>query len=263
MMKCEKILEEVDKEKAKKNVSLTKILPSTITISAFCFGLTSIRCALFHKWEDAVFCIVVSALLDAFDGRVARILGQSSQFGAELDSLSDLVCFGVAPSMLLFLKTMYFMDGFGWGICMFFSVCCALRLARFNAMIDVPKADWMKKYFEGIPAPAGAILALFPMILFFATGCDAFLHSTFVSFCLLFSGVLMISTVKNFSSKTIKIKNGFASPELLIISLIIICLITALWKTLSILIFIYIFMIPYGVYYYGKEEKTFSQKESS
>lgn len=241
----------------KKSASFMKILPNIVTITAFCFGLSSIRFALFHKWEMAVLCIFASALLDAFDGRVARFLGQSSRFGAELDSLSDLVCFGVAPAMILFLKTMYVAGNAGWAICMFFAVCCTLRLARFNATqmgVEEP-SEWKKKYFVGIPAPAGAILGLFPMILFFATDSELFLSAPFVAFCMLASGFLMISTVKNFSSKMIVINNGFASPELLIASLIVICLITALWQTLTVLICFYVAIIPYGTYRYAKTEK--------
>lgn len=256
--------DEMKSERARKTVvSITKMLPSAITISAFCFGLTAIRFALFHKWELAVLCVFVSALLDSFDGRVARILGQSSQFGAELDSLSDLVCFGVAPAMILFLKTVYFMSGFGWGVCMFFAVCCALRLARFNSSLNVPKSDWQKKYFEGIPAPAGALVALFPLILHFATGYEVFLDSWIVVFFMIFSGVFMISTVKNLSSKMIQIKNGIMSPELLVLTLCIICLITELWKTLSLLVAIYICMIPFGAYYYAREKQAFSSKKEA
>jgi CDP-diacylglycerol--serine O-phosphatidyltransferase len=252
----------IEKKLSKGNELFIKMLPSIITITAFCFGLTSIRFALFHKWELAVLCIFVSALLDAFDGKVARFLGQSSQFGAELDSLSDLVCFGVAPSMILFLKTMHFIEEIGWGICMFFTVCCALRLARFNSMLNVPVPDWTKMYFNGVPAPAGAILALFPLILFFATKNVFFLHAPFVSICMLSSGFLMISTVKNFSSKMMEMKNDFIFTELLIVSLIIICLITALWTTLSLLISLYILVIPYGVYHYSKMQEINSGSDS-
>jgi CDP-diacylglycerol--serine O-phosphatidyltransferase len=264
MKKSNEISEEIGTEKStRRNGSLVKMLPSTITISSFCFGLTAIRFALFHKWELAVLCVFISALLDAFDGKVARLLGQSSQFGAELDSLSDLVCFGVAPSILLFLKTMYFMEGIGWGICMFFTVCCALRLARFNTVqiLNEPKPEWHKKYFTGVPAPAGAILALFPLILFFSTGNDYFLTPWFVSFCIITSGILMISTIKNFSSKMIEIRNGLVSPELLVISFIVICLISSLWTTLSILICLYVIAIPYGAHQYAKSEKEASKKE--
>lgn len=210
-------------------------------------------------------CILVSALLDSFDGRVARMIGHSSQFGAELDSLSDLVCFGVAPAIVLFMRIMYQADNLGWGICTFFAVCCALRLARFNTVqimserTEEKRPDWMKKYFTGVPAPAGAVLALLPMILYFATENMMFLNTFFVSLCILFSGIMMISRVKSFSAKMIEFKEGFASPELIVMTLVIICLINSPWVTLSALTIIYIIMIPYGAYCY-KQRK---EKESA
>ena len=254
MKKFSKTNEEIDGDRIKKTASLVRILPNSITIAALCFGLTAIRFALFQKWEEAVFCVFASAILDSFDGRVARMLGQLTHFGAELDSLSDLVCFGVAPSILLFLKSMYFMEEIGWGICMFFTICCTLRLARFNATIHKPKPSWSKKYFEGIPAPAGAILALFPLVLHFTTGSTIFLNPVLVAFCMIASGILMISTIKNFSSKMIEIKHGYAPLKLLAVSMIIISLITVLWQTLSVLILAYIFMIPVGSRHYAKQK---------
>lgn len=234
--------------------SFMKMLPNAITLMAFCFGLTAIRFGLFHKWDVAVACVLVSAFLDSLDGRVARVIGHSSQFGAELDSLSDLVCFGVAPAMLIFLNGLYIMEGFGWGICIFLAMCCALRLARFNTVLimNEPQPAWTKKYFTGVPAPAGAAIALFPMILFFATRNPVFLNTIFVAVCALFSGIMMISRVKSFSSKMIEFKEGFASPELVIMGLIIICMMTAPWITLSCLIGTYVAMIPFGAYYYRR-----------
>ncbi|MDR2681612.1 MAG: CDP-diacylglycerol--serine O-phosphatidyltransferase [Holosporaceae bacterium] len=254
---------ETENIQPKKRVPFTRIFPTVITIAAFCFGMTSIRFALSHKWEMAVMCVLISALLDSFDGRVARMLGQSSQFGAELDSLSDLVCFGVTPSLLLFFRSAHALGNIGWGICMFFTVCCALRLARFNAtqILNEPQPEWQKKYFTGIPAPAGAIIALFPFILHFSTGSAYFLNEKNVFFGLFLSGVLMVSTIKSISSKMIEIKNGFASLELLGISLVIICLITGLWLTLTVLVSLYIAVIPYGAYKYAKTAKA--EKESS
>jgi CDP-diacylglycerol--serine O-phosphatidyltransferase len=250
---------------AKKSANLMRFLPSTVTLSAFCFGMTAIKFALLHRWELAVLCIFVSALLDAFDGKVARILGQSSQFGAELDSLSDLVCFGVAPAIILFLKSAYILENIGWGVCMFFAICCALRLARFNAaqILNEPKPEWTKKYFSGVPAPAGAILAMLPMILFFETGNYTFLCPGLIAFFMLISGTLMISTIKTFSSKMIEINSGSALLALVSIALLIICLITALWLTLSIVITLYLLLIPYGVYRYSRTlelEKTSTDK---
>ena len=249
----------------KKGANFVKLLPSAVTIAAFCCGLTAIRFAMFQKWELAVICIFISAILDAFDGKVARLLGQSSQFGAELDSLSDLVCFGVAPSVILFLSTMYRFGGLGWSVCMFFTVCCALRLARFNAtqIANVPQPDWAKKYFTGVPAPAGAILALFPLILFFTTDKACFLNVWFVAFCLIASGALMISTLKTFSSKMIEISGNSVLPALLAVSFLVICLITELWLTLSVLVLAYLIAVPFGPIEYAKRqgEKNGTDKE--
>ncbi|MBR1734666.1 MAG: CDP-diacylglycerol--serine O-phosphatidyltransferase [Alphaproteobacteria bacterium] len=261
-------MKEVTEKKIEKG-SVMRMLPNVITIASFCFGLTAIRFGLFQKWEIAVSCILISALLDSLDGRVARMIGQSSQFGAELDSLSDLVCFGVAPALLLFLRSMYRMDGLGWGVCMFFAVCCAFRLARFNAVqiLNEPQPDWMKKYFTGVPAPAGAVIALFPMILYFSLENEVFLNPLFIFICVLFSGLMMISRIRSFSSKMIEFKEGFASPELVIISLIIICLITAPWTTLSVLTTAYLLTIPYGAYCYNRkkiaDDKDQAQKKSN
>lgn len=256
--------EMIEKIVAKKGANIVKLLPSAVTIAAFCCGLTAIRFALFEKWELAVICIFISSILDAFDGKVARLLGQSSQFGAELDSLSDLVCFGVAPSVILFLSTMYKFGGLGWSVCMFFTVCCALRLARFNAtqIANVPQPSWAKKYFTGVPAPAGAILALFPLILFFTTGKPCFLNVGFVAFCLIASGALMISTLKTFSSKMIEINNNSALPALLVVSFMVICLITELWLTLSVLVMAYLVSIPFGPIEYAKRKGEESNTKS-
>ncbi|MDR2723628.1 MAG: CDP-diacylglycerol--serine O-phosphatidyltransferase [Holosporaceae bacterium] len=242
----------------RKGTILIRFLPSTITISAFCVGLTSIRFALFHKWELAVLCIFVSAVLDALDGRVARLFGQASNFGAQLDSLSDLVCFGVAPAIILFLKSIHLLGSVGWGVCMFFTVCCALRLARFNVdmLLEGEKSGLEKKYFKGVPAPAGAILAIFPVILFFQTNNYIFLHPGFMSCCLFISGLLMISTVRTFSSKMIIISSGSAVIALLAISFFIICLITEVWLTLTVLVTLYLILIPYGIYEYKRSQKN-------
>jgi CDP-diacylglycerol--serine O-phosphatidyltransferase len=243
---------------SKKGAVLIRFLPSTITISAFCVGLTSIQLALFHRWELAAICIFVSALLDALDGKVARLFGQSSQFGAQLDSLSDLVCFGVTPAIILFLKSVYLLGGVGWGVCMFFTVCCALRLARFNAdmLRNEDKPEWEKKYFKGVPAPAGAILAISPLVFFFQTNDYIFLNPEFISCCLAASGILMISSIRTFSSKMIEINNGSALIALLVISFFIICLITKVWLTLTILITFYVLLIPYGAYEYARTKKS-------
>jgi CDP-diacylglycerol--serine O-phosphatidyltransferase len=248
-----------------RNGGLIKFLPSLITVAAFCVGLTSVRLALLHKWEYAVFCIFVAALLDTLDGRIARLTGQSSQFGAQFDSLSDLVCFGVAPALILFLRSVYSKGNIGWGVCLFFTVCCALRLARFNAdMLTEPsKTESEKKYFKGVPAPAGAMLALFPMLLFFQTSNPVFLNPVFVAVSLVVSGALMISCIRTFSSKMIEVSNGSSAFIMLTSGLFVICLITELWLTLSIFIVFYLFSIPYGIYEYTRSTKGNTQVKKS
>lgn len=247
----------------KEKGTLAKFLPSTITITGFCFGLTAIRFALFQRWEYAVMCIFIAALLDAFDGRVARAIGQSSALGAELDSLSDLVCFGVAPAVVLFLRSMYLFEGVGWAVCMFFTVCCAIRLARFNAAIwcGEPQDDIEKRFFTGVPAPAGAMIALLPMTMFFETSKMMFLKPGFIAICLVFSGVLMLSTIKTFSTKMVQIDNGSIVQALLAIALCVICLITNVWLSLSLFTIAYAVAIPLGVFEYHKYYKGRQKKD--
>lgn len=256
----ESMFEELDPQPCRskrgvlKTSPIAKFLPNTITIIAMCFGLLSMRFAHRYEGEYAVLCILVAALLDMFDGKVARYLDQSSQFGLQLDSLSDLICFGVAPSYILYTSSMQTIGKFGWGICMFYTVCCALRLARFNVTHScTDKADDINsKYFTGVPAPLGALVALFPLILFFELDDFSIVKPVYASFFLVFSGCLMVSTVRTFSSKIIEINNTKTWVTLTVIAFLVICLATKLWLFLSLLIIIYIFSIPYGVFEYSK-----------
>ena len=136
-------------------LSFNKLIPNILTMLALCAGLTSIRFGLHGKWDQAVISILLAGLLDGLDGRIARLLHGTSKFGAELDSLSDFVSFGVAPSMLLYFWTMQGAGGIGWALVLLFSVCCALRLARFNTMLGEPDLPpWAYNFFTGVPAPA-------------------------------------------------------------------------------------------------------------
>lgn len=237
-------------KEALRNSSLSKFLPRAITIAGFCFGLTAVRFAFLHKWDMAVLCIFAAAIFDALDGRAARMLGQASLFGAELDSLSDLVCFGIAPALVLFLRSAFVFGNVGWGICLFFAMCCALRLARFNS-----SQLGESKYFTGVPAPAGAMIALLPIIMSLEMDSIIFVRPWVVSLFLLASGLLMVSKIKTLSTKKV---NCSDQPVILVltgISALIICLITQIWFTLASLIWIYICLIPYNAYLYKKEEE--------
>ncbi len=239
-----------DNSQERRRISLVKFLPTTITIFAFCFGLTSIRFALQNRWELAVLCIFLAALLDTLDGRIARLVGHASSFGAELDSLSDLVCFGVAPSLVLYLHSAHLLHGIGWGVCMFFPICCALRLARFNTMQQID--DTPTNHFVGVPAPAGAMIALLPMILWLETSNYAFVCPYLIAVFMICAGILMISTIKTFSSKMIKLDSR-PVPILAFIACFIICLMISVWATLGFVIVLYMLSIPYSAYVFSKQ----------
>jgi CDP-diacylglycerol--serine O-phosphatidyltransferase len=149
-----------------KGQSINMLIPNILTTLALCAGMTAIRFAVLAKWEAAVIALIVAAIFDALDGRIARLLGGTSRFGAELDSLSDFVSFGVAPAVMIYLWTMHAAGGLGWALALLFSVCCALRLARFNIKAgesDLP--PWAFNYFTGVPTPAGAGMVILPMLL--------------------------------------------------------------------------------------------------
>ena len=149
-------------------MSLGTVIPNLITVLALCSGLTGIRFALQERWEFAVAAIGLAAILDTLDGRMARLLKGQSRFGAELDSLSDFISFGVAPALILFFWTTNTIGGFGWMSVLFFSTCMALRLARFNTKLDdLDPKPFASRFFSGVPAPAAAGLACLPIILSF------------------------------------------------------------------------------------------------
>src|SRR3979411_249923 len=147
-----------------RGVSINRLIPNVLTLAALCSGLTAIRFGLQGQMKLAVIAIIVAAILDTLDGRVARRLGVTSRFGAELDSLSDFLCFGVSPALGLYLASLKDAGALGWVVTLMFPMCSALRLARFNTALDAdtPPPAWTGAYFTGVPAPAGALLALLP-----------------------------------------------------------------------------------------------------
>jgi len=249
----------ISKKEALKTSPVAKILPNAVTITSMCFGLSSIRFSQSNELVYAVSCVLVSAFLDMFDGKIARLLDQSTAFGLELDSLSDLVCFGVAPSIALYSAAMKDVGIVGWVICMFYTVCCALRLARYNVThADSELVTELKRnYFVGIPAPAGAILALSPLIFYFETN---HIRYYYIVISLLFSGIMMISTVHTFSSKVLKVNKSNYWYALPIAIIVITSLILKFWLASSILIVVYLVMIPYAVYRYSETLKAIEAK---
>src|SRR5579862_8398785 len=201
-------------------LSVNRMVPNILTLLALCAGMSAIRFAINGNFEYAVFTIIAAGIFDGLDGRLARLLKATSRFGAELDSLADFISFGVAPAAMLYLWTMAQWHSIGWAIVLFYAVCCALRLARFNTQLTAePAPAWRANFFSGAPAPAGAGLLMLPMFVSFEWG-DWITRSPYLN-GIWISGValLMVSTVPTVSLKRIRIAPHFVMPTLLVVGL--------------------------------------------
>jgi CDP-diacylglycerol---serine O-phosphatidyltransferase len=236
---------------------INQIIPNAITVAALCAGLTAIRFAVLGRWEWAVFAIIVAGIFDGLDGRLARLLGGTSKFGAELDSLSDFVCFGVAPGIMIYLWTLSAFGGFGWALVLLFAVCCALRLARFNTALGDPNPpSWAKFYFTGVPAPAGAGLVLLPMMATFELG-PGYVDGPVVSgVTMVLVASLMISRIPTFSIKQIRLAPEHMLPALLLVGLTAAALTSAPWTTFLCVGLIYLGSIPVSVWTQREARRT-------
>lgn len=231
--------------------NINQIIPNAITVAALCAGLSAIRFALLGLWETAVIAVLVAAIFDGLDGRLARLLNGTSKFGAELDSLSDFVSFGVAPGVMLYVWSLSKYGGFGWALVLLFAVCCALRLARFNVAIGDPNPPpWAKFYFTGVPAPAAAGAVLLPMVASFALGLEnAIADRPIITACFVVAvAVLMISRVPTFSVKQLKLTPQHMLPALLFVLLLAAMLTSAPWTTILIAGLAYCASIPVSIW---------------
>jgi len=233
--------------------SVNRLIPNILTMLALCAGMTSIRLGLLQRWELAVIAIAVAAVLDALDGRIARLLDSSSKFGAELDSLADVIGFGVAPSLLLYLWAMHSYGGPGWAVSLLFAVCCSLRLARFNTKLentDLPA--WTGRFFSGVPAPAAAGLALTPMMASFEFGSGFYTHPLFVGAVMVGIAALMVSRVPTFSFKRLKVRPRAVLPAMIASGLLIVLVISTPWIAFLGLAGCYLATIPVSILYYRR-----------
>jgi CDP-diacylglycerol--serine O-phosphatidyltransferase len=228
--------------------SVNRLIPNVLTLAALCSGLTAIRFGLQGQFRLAVIAVIVAAIFDALDGRVARRLGVASQFGAELDSLSDFLCFGVTPALVLYLASLKDGGSLGWVVTLMFPICSALRLARFNTTLlsDTPPPAWTGSYFTGVPAPAGALLALIPLLLSFEIEASWPRHPLVVGTVLLVVGGLMVSRLPTFSFKKGRIPRHLVLPALLGVALVMGVLASSPWIGVSLLGFVYVCLIPFS-----------------
>lgn len=232
-----------------RSLHINRMIPNTLTLLALAAGLSSLRFALDEKWHLAVLAVVVAAILDGLDGRIARILKGATRFGAELDSLSDFICFGVAPAMILYLWALGDAGRFGWALVLVFCMGCALRLARFNADIDEPEpAAWQRNFFVGVPSPAGAGLVLMPLMLWFQFENATFLRSpVLVGVVMVAVAAMLVSRLRTFSFKKVKVPQRLVLPTMLAIGLYLALLLSAPWATLTVTGLVYAASIPFSL----------------
>jgi len=234
--------------------SVNRLIPNVLTLAALCSGLTAIRFALQGEFRLAVIAIIVAAIFDALDGRVARRLGVASRFGAELDSLSDFLCFGVAPAFVLYLASLKDGGALGWVVTLMFPICSALRLARFNtALADAPPPVWTGSYFTGVPAPAGALLALMPLAISFEAESAWPRHALVVGVVLVAVAGLMVSRLPTFSFKKGRVPRHLVLPAMLGAALVMGVLASSPWIGLSLLGLVYVGLIPYSWLTYRRQ----------
>ena len=236
-----------------RGLSLRAVLPNAITAAALCSGLTGIRFAIVGDWEKSLFCIILAGMLDGIDGRIARLLKAQSRFGAELDSLADSLSFGMAPALVLFLWSLQDLPRFGWFAALAFAISCALRLARFNAQIDVEEQPHKSVGFlTGVPAPVGAGLAFLPMYLWIASGVEFFREPVLIAVWVTLIAGLMISNLATLSWTLIRPRRSIRLMAIAFAGLIFAALLTEPWWTLAVLSIGYMLLMPYSIMRYAR-----------
>jgi CDP-diacylglycerol--serine O-phosphatidyltransferase len=232
---------------------LRALVPNAITVLALCVGLTGVRFAVAGDWERAIAAIVIAGLLDALDGRIARLLHGTTRFGAELDSLSDVIAFGVSPAVIIYLWSLQSLPSYGWTFALAHAVCCALRLARFNAALDLDEQPHKRAgYLTGVPSPVGAGLALSPLYLTLWLEIDIAREPVVVAPVVALTAFLMVSNLPTFSWKVVRVRPGWRLAALAAVGLFAGALLTAPWAVLSLLSLAYFLSIPAGLFSYAR-----------
>ena len=238
------------------------LLPNILTLGGVCLGISSIKFSIDGNFNLAVTLIMLAAILDALDGRVARLIKGTSEFGKELDSLTDFVSFGIAPVLILYFWELNNYGKLGWVIALIYSVCCVLRLARFNLTKNDNDQEWKNNFFEGIPSPAGGLLILTPLIYELAEFNFNFDIKIFTPFLTIFIALLLVSKIPTLSLKKISISSKTTVFLLLTAGIIFISLLFYTFETLLIFAITYFFSIPLSIFIYKKQQKKYSSKIS-
>ena len=231
------------------------LLPNALTIFGVCLGLSSIKFAIDLNYSMAVIAIGFAAILDTLDGRVARLIKGTSKVGKELDSLTDVISFGVAPGFIMYFWALNEIGKFGWMFVLIYTVCCALRLARFNLMTIEENETWKINFFEGVPSPAAAGLVLLPLILNLSGLIQLENYAVISSIVILTTSIFMISKIPTYSFKRILIPRHYAIFLLLGIGIYVSLIIFYTFKTLLFTGLIYIILIPISYFHYQHKNK--------
>tara|TARA_B100000029_G_scaffold47104_1_gene43252 strand:+ start:1246 stop:2043 length:798 start_codon:yes stop_codon:yes gene_type:complete len=241
---------------SKKNPKL--LLPNALTIFGVCLGLSSIKFALDENFSMAIILIGFAAILDSLDGRVARLIKGTSKVGKELDSLTDVISFGVAPGFIMYFWSLNEIGKLGWMLVLIYAVCCALRLARFNLTTVEENESWKINFFEGVPSPAAAGLVLLPLILSLSGIVEFENYAVLGIISILATSILMVSKIPTYSLKRILIPKHFAIFLLLGIGIFVSLLIFYTFETLFLTGVIYLLLIPISIFHYNhKNKKSF------
>ena len=246
-----------------REIPMRMVLPNLVTVLAICAGLSGIRFGFEGRFETAVVMVLLAAFLDGIDGRLARMLKATSKFGAQMDSLADIVNFGVAPALVLYAFMLDQAGSPGWIAALLFAIACGLRLARFNVLDEeMDRPSWQSEYFVGVPAPAGAVLVMLPLYLsFLRLGVEPTRLTAFVAtgFTILVA-FLLVSRLPVYSGKSFKIPGDKVLPIILGVVLYILLLMTYPWYTLTASVAGYLVFLPFSVRAYSKRARIEGEK---
>ena len=244
----------------KKNVRM--ILPNMLTLIGVCIGLTSIRFSFNGQFDLAIIAIIIAALIDGLDGRIARLIKGTSKVGKELDSLTDMISFGVAPAFIMYFWTLSSLCRFGWLICLIYVICVALRLARFNINSN-QEPSWRDNFFEGVPSPAGGILVLTPLVISITNFYYIKLDNNIIApIFFIITSLLLISKFPSYSFKKIVIQRKTTIFLLFGIVLFFGLLLIYPFVAISMSAIVYLFMLPISYFHYNKLKKNNEDKEN-
>ncbi|AZO70665.1 phosphatidylcholine/phosphatidylserine synthase [Mesorhizobium sp. M1D.F.Ca.ET.184.01.1.1] len=246
-----------------REIPMRMVLPNLVTVLAICAGLSGIRFAFEDRFEPAVVMVLLAAFLDGIDGRLARMLKATSKFGAQMDSLADIVNFGVAPALVLYAFLLDRAGSPGWIAALLFTIACGMRLARFNVLADdTDQPAWQTEYFVGVPAPAGAVLVMLPCYLYFLRlGLEPSRPAAFIAtgFTVLVA-FLLVSRLPVYSGKSVKVPGDRVLPVILGVVLYILLLMAYPWYTLTASVAGYLLFLPFSVRAYSKRAMREGEK---